>query len=58
MMSNEFKLPKCFLSDNLTTLIRINPDDNQLDEENKDIIVLNLGSKKGMEMISRKLNKN
>ena len=58
MMSNEFKLPKCFLSDNFTKLIRINPDDNQLDEENKDIIILNLGSKKGMEMISRKLNKN
>tara|TARA_B100000886_G_C20419012_1_gene490580 strand:- start:313 stop:1212 length:900 start_codon:yes stop_codon:yes gene_type:complete len=50
MMSNEWKLPKHFLSDLNTKLIRINPDN----EEDKGAIKINLGGMKAMKMLHKK----
>lgn len=49
MLSNEWKLPKHFLSKNNTKMIRINPDTNDHD---KDIIKINLGAKNALKMIN------
>ena len=49
MLSNEWKLPKSFLSENNTKLIRINPD-NEVDCEG--IIKINFGAKKALKMLS------
>tara|TARA_B100000524_G_scaffold348277_1_gene252296 strand:+ start:1332 stop:2240 length:909 start_codon:yes stop_codon:yes gene_type:complete len=51
MLSNEWKLPKCFLSDGNTKLIRVNPDD----DEDEGVVKLKLGSMKAMKMISTNL---
>ena len=47
MMRNEWKLPKHFLSDINTKLIRINPND----EINNGVININLGAMKAMKML-------
>ena len=49
MMSNEWKLPKHFLSDINTKLIRINPDN----QEDNDVIKINLGAMKAMKTLSK-----
>ena len=54
MLSNEWKLPKCFLSDGNTKLIRVNPDD----DEDEGVIKLKLGSMKAMKIISTNLKIN
>ena len=47
MLSNEWKLPKHFLSENKTKLIRVNPDS----EKEEGVININLGAKKAMKML-------
>ncbi len=48
MMSNEWKLPKHFLSESNTKLIRINPDD----EDNNEVIKISSGAMKSMKMMN------
>jgi len=50
MMSNEWKLPKHFLSDINTKLIRINPDN----EESDGVIKISLGGMKAMKILNTK----
>jgi len=51
MMSNEWKLPKAFLSNKNTNLIRINPD-NQTESG---VVHINLGAMKALKMIDKHL---
>jgi len=51
MMSNEWKLPKSFLSENNTKLIRINPD---CEDDNEGVIKINFGAKKALGMLNTK----
>ena len=51
MMSNEWKLPKHFLSDINTNLIRINPDE-EIDENKVGVIKIKLGAMKAMKMLA------
>ena len=51
MMSNEWKLPKSFLAENSTKLIRINPDS---EEDCDGVIKISLGAKKALRMLSLK----
>lgn len=51
MMSNEWKLPKHFLSDINTKLIRINPDN----EESDGVIKISLGGMKAMKILNTKI---
>ena len=50
MLSNEWKLPKCFLSKDNTNLIRINPDE----DDDEDVIKISLGAKKGFKLLVNK----
>ena len=51
MMSNEWKLPKHFLSDINTKLIRINPDN----EESDGVVKISLGGMKAMKILNTKI---
>jgi len=51
MMSNEWKLPKAFLSDESTNLIRINPDD----ETEPGVVHVNAGAMKAIKMIGAQM---
>ena len=51
MMSNEWKLPKSFLAENNTKLIRINPD---TEEDCEGVIKISLGAKKALRMLNSK----
>ena len=52
MMSNEWKLPREFLSFDKTSLVRINPDVTQDTKEDLNgIIPLGAGGKKGISII-------
>lgn len=51
MLSNEWKLPKSFLTENNTKLIRINPDDEDYEEG---IVKINFGAKKALHMLNLK----
>ena len=51
MMSNEWKLPKSFLSQVNTNMIRINPDEDEDDH----IVKIKLGAKKGLTIINNNL---
>jgi len=48
MLSNEWKLPKSFMSEERTKMIRINPDNNN---EEYGIINISLGANKGIKML-------
>ncbi len=54
MLSNEWKLPKSFLSKINTNLIRINPDN----DEEQSVIKVKLGAKLGISLIKKKLDNN
>ena len=47
MLSNEWKLPKSFMSSKNTKMIRINPDDT----EDEGILKLKFGAKKGIGLL-------
>ena len=49
MLSNEWKLPKSFLSENNTKLIRINPDN---EESCEGVVKINFGAKKALKMLN------
>lgn len=51
MMSNEWKLPRSFLSRVNTNLIRINPDN----DEDNNVIKIKLGAKKGINLLKKNL---
>jgi NAD-dependent SIR2 family protein deacetylase len=51
MMSNEWKLPKSFLANHNTKLIRINPDD---EDDCEGVIKINFGAKKALRLLSSK----
>ena len=51
MLSNEWKLPKAFLSRVNTNLIRVNPDGN----DDSDVIKINTGAKLGISLINKNL---
>ena len=50
MLSNEWKLPKHFLSNNKTKLIRINPDNT---DEEDGVIHFNLGALSGLKLLCK-----
>lgn len=51
MMSNEWKLPRSFLSKVNTNLIRINPDN----DEDNNVVKIKLGAKKGIGLLKKNL---